>query len=165
MHLGTKGILLTHPSEADIYWYNEINPLLLTALCSMLTPCCSLLSFYNSIIIVECLKWGMHVRCEHHELGLLLFSFCCLNWCSVCKNVTYWTVAIVYCNYTVKIHVAYQNNSFQICQWQTNERVWKTHLDCNVRVFWKNKSIPFDPLWCPFVNFWAHNKKLNSSFI
>ena len=39
---------------------------------------------------------------------------------------------------------SYQNNSFHV------EMVnkWKsvtTPLDCNVHIFWKNKSIPFDP--------------------
>ena len=58
-----------------------------------LTPCCSLLFGYNSmLLIVECLKWEMQVRCECQcvsDLGLLQCSFCCLNWCSICKNVTY----------------------------------------------------------------------------
>ena len=49
-----------------------------------LIPCCSLLFVYNSLLlIVECLKWGMHVRCENqcvHDLGPLLCSFCGLNW-------------------------------------------------------------------------------------
>ena len=50
------------PSDADIYWYNKINPVLLIALCLLLTPFCSLLSVYNSMLfIVECLKWGKHV--------------------------------------------------------------------------------------------------------
>ena len=41
-----------------------------------LTPCCSLVFVYNSLLfIVECLKWGMNVRCEHQcfsDLGLAL---------------------------------------------------------------------------------------------
>ena len=40
-----------------------------------LTPCCSLLFVYNSmLLIVECLKWVMYVMCEHQcvsDLGLL----------------------------------------------------------------------------------------------
>ena len=64
------------PSGADIYLYNKINPMLLTALCLLLIPCCSLLFVYNSLLfIVEYLWWSMHVRCEYQcvsNLGLLL---------------------------------------------------------------------------------------------
>ena len=60
-----------------MYLYNKINPLLLIALCLLLTPYCSMLFVYNSVFfIVEYLKWGIHVRCEHQcvsDLGLLLF--------------------------------------------------------------------------------------------
>ena len=75
-------------SGADIYSYNKINPMLLTALCLLLTPYCSLLFVYNSVLFnVECLKWGMNVRCEHQcvsDLGLLLL----LQLVFMCKNVT-----------------------------------------------------------------------------
>ena len=37
------------------------------------------------------------------------------------------TCAIEYFYYTIKINVAYQNISFHIWKWQTNERVWQ-HL-------------------------------------
>ena len=63
--------------------------------CSLFTvnPCYSLLFVNNSmLLIVKCLKWGMHVWCENQcvgKVGLLLCSFCCLNWCSMCKNVSY----------------------------------------------------------------------------
>ena len=43
------------PSDADIYWYNKINPLLLIAVC---------LQF----CVVQCwMSWSMHVRCDQHE--------------------------------------------------------------------------------------------------
>ena len=83
------------PSDADIYWCNKINPLLLIALCLLSTLCCSFLLVYNSVLFIdECLKWDMHVRCEHQYVsdpGLPWCSYCCLNWCSMCENVTYWT--------------------------------------------------------------------------
>ena len=48
--LGSKGIFLKLP--VDIYSYNKINPLLLIALCLLLTPCCSLLFVYNFVLII-----------------------------------------------------------------------------------------------------------------
>ena len=65
--------------------------MLLITLCLLLIPCCPLLFVYNSALFIdEWLKWGMHVRCEHQCVSDpgLLFHF---NWCSMCKNVTYWT--------------------------------------------------------------------------
>ena len=43
------------PSDADIYWYNKINPMLLTAFCLLLTLCCSLLFVYNSVLNGACM--------------------------------------------------------------------------------------------------------------
>ena len=52
------------------------------------------------------------------------------------------TCAIEYSCHTIKVNVAYQNNSFH----NGNGKQMTTPLDCNVRVFRKNKSIPFVPL-------------------
>ena len=130
-----------------------------------LTSCCSVLFIYNyMLLIVECLKWSKHFMFENEcvgYLGLLLCSFCCLSWCLMGKNVTYWTsvaiVAIEYCYYPIKTNIAHQNDSFHIWQWQTNERVWQHLLIVTFRSF--NKSIPFDPLWYSVkstLSFWAN---------
>ena len=47
--------------------------------------------------------------------------------CVKCHLLNMSPMAIEYCYYTTKINVAYQNNSFHLWQWLTNERV-RQHL-------------------------------------
>ena len=97
------------PPDADIYWYNKIN------------PSCLLLFVYNcELFIDECLKSGMHVRSEHQCVSELLWcSFIAsigVQWLKM-SSIEYVTFAIKYCYYIIKINVAYQNNSFHMWQW------------------------------------------------
>ena len=134
------------PSGAAIYSYNKINPLLLIAFC---------LQFYVDHCWMS--EMGMHVRCENQcvsELRLLECSFCCLNWCSVCKNVTCWTCHLWPLN--LLLHNKDQCYiSKQFLPYVAMVNTWKsltTPLDCMVQVFWKNKSIHFATLCCKVLH-------------
>ena len=67
---------LTHVTSGYKRYTFETSHQVLTSIYrTRLTPCCLLLYVYYSMLpIVESLKWGMHVRCEHQcvsDLGLL----------------------------------------------------------------------------------------------
>ena len=130
------------PSGADIYSCNKINPMLPTALCLLLTLCCSLLFFLQSCV-VHC--WmsenGAGKLGVNTNVSVISSCFSYVNWCSMCKHVTSWTCHL--CHWILLLH-----NKDQCCiskqffPFMAMVNKWKsviTPLDCNVRVFWKIK--------------------------
>ena len=138
------------PSNANISWYNKINPLLLIALCLLLTPvahcslfkilCCWLLNAWNGVC-------RLYVN-TNVPVTLGCFSVPFVGSIDVqCVKMS--PIEHVTCGYWILLshnkHQCFISNQFllhMVNKWKSVT----TPLDCNVQVFWKNKSIPFDPL-------------------
>ena len=69
-------VLFRGPSRNKRYTFETSRQALTCTDTTKLTSCCSFVFVCNSMLLIaECLKWDMHVRCEHQcvsDLGLHL---------------------------------------------------------------------------------------------